>query len=166
MTDKSELATDKEQQDQREFEAELEKAKKLEAMLEHIELLERMTTAEGLNSHYPTMMALINHRNMIRTHVAMFNNIPHLSTFAGYSDRHNLKTKLEADLKKLDAAVNDMLTNLDKTISADNPYRETALKAIYDHTQPGGHPVAGWEIMIEATQSPNFSLTEMWKRLH
>lgn len=88
MTDKSELATDKvccdmtkrmifrliylnkqEQQDQREFEAELEKAKKLEAMLEHIELLERMTTAEGLNSHYPTMMALINHRNMIRTHV-------------------------------------------------------------------------------------------------
>lgn len=108
-----------------------------------------------------TLIQLIN-----STLKAMFNNIPHLSTFAGFTDSRNLKTKLEADLKELDAAVNDILTKLDKTISADNPFREAALKAIYDHTQPGGLPVARWEEIIEATQSQDFSLMEMWKRLH
>lgn len=203
MSNKSELATDEvcfdlakrinlkliylkeeHQKLRREFEAELAKEKELQATLEHLELLESISTAEGLYSRWPTMMALIKHRNTIKirvvgrsmftlTHLvnsalqAMINNIPLFSTFTGYGDGpRKIKTKLEADLKELDAAVNDILAKFNKAIPADNLFREAALKAIYDHTQPDELPVARWEEMLEATKSPDFDLLEMWMRLH
>ncbi|KAG9944119.1 hypothetical protein KCU85_g8201, partial [Aureobasidium melanogenum] len=169
MSNKSELATDEEEHQKlrREFEAELAKEKELQATLEHLELLESISTAEGLYSRWPTMMALIKHRNTIKIRVAMINNIPLFSTFTGYGDGpRKIKTKLEADLKELDAAVNDILAKFNKAIPADNLFREAALKAIYDHTQPDELPVARWEEMLEATKSPDFDLLEMWMRLH
>lgn len=57
-----------------------------------------------------------------------------MSTINGSSDDGNLKAELEASLKELDAAVNSVRANLEKNVSASNPFREAALKALFDQT--------------------------------
>lgn len=46
------------------------------------------------------------------------------------ADDGKLKAELEARFQELDAAVNDILANLDKNIPATNPLREATFKAL------------------------------------